>query len=106
MQTPNNADTIADNAPSGSFMIGETKVDPKQVDLKQIRMQLFKNGHVLGDPAACVAWLANKLGEYNVSLKSGEVILSGALSSAIEIQKGDKISASFTHLGEIESKVE
>ena len=38
---------------------------------------------VLGHPASCVAWLANKLYEYGVTLKKGEVILSGALSAAV-----------------------
>jgi 2-keto-4-pentenoate hydratase len=109
------ADTIADNASCGLFIVGGTKIDPKEVDLKEIQMQLYKNKQfinegtgkdVLGDPAACVAWLANKLSEYNVTLKAGEVILSGALSSAVEIHKGDKITASFTHLGELEAEVE
>jgi 2-keto-4-pentenoate hydratase len=111
----NLADTIADNASCGLFIVGEPKIDPREINLKEIHMQLYKNDQfinegtgkdVLGDPAACVAWLANKLSEYNVTLKAGEVILSGALSSAIEIDKGDKITASFTHLGELEAKVE
>ncbi|WP_408011318.1 2-keto-4-pentenoate hydratase [Pseudalkalibacillus sp. A8] len=107
-------DTIADNASSGMFIIGGKKVKPQEVNLTDIRMQLFKNGDfvnegtgadVLGDPAACVAWLANKLSDYGVTLKAGEVILSGALSAAVKVEKGDKITASFTSLGDLESEV-
>lgn len=103
-------DTIADNASFGGYLLGSTKLDPKKIDLTQIEMSLFKNGElintgtgaaVLGDPAFCVAWLANKMSEFNISLKKGEVILSGALSAAIPCQKGDTFEAQFSDLGSI-----
>lgn len=56
-----------------------------RVNLTQIGMVLYKNGRIvntgvgaaaLGNPAACVAWLANKLFEFDITLKAGEVILS------------------------------
>lgn len=108
------ADTIADNASCGMFIKGEKKINPNDINMEEIHMQLLKNGEkvnegfgedVLGHPATCVAWLANKLSEYNVSLKKGEVILSGALSAAVEMNKGDCIKASFTELGEVEVKI-
>ncbi|MEO9671908.1 MAG: fumarylacetoacetate hydrolase family protein, partial [Marinomonas sp.] len=34
---------------------------------------------VQGGPAQAVAWLANTLGEYGVTLDAGDVILSGSL---------------------------
>jgi 2-keto-4-pentenoate hydratase len=57
---------------------------------------------VLGHPATCVAWLANKLAEYDVTLKAGEIILSGALSAAVAAQKGDVFTAVFGRLGKVE----
>ncbi|MDQ1005205.1 2-keto-4-pentenoate hydratase [Neobacillus niacini] len=104
-------DTIADNASSGLFVIGDKRISTADMDLTKIEMNLFRNGElvnvgygldVLGNPATCVAWLANKLYEYNVTLKAGEVILSGALSAAVNVQKGDRITAGFTHLGIVE----
>lgn len=104
-------DTIADNASSGLFVLGDERFSINEMDLTKIEMNLFRNGElmntgygsdVLGDPALCVAWLANKLSEYNVILKAGEVILSGALSAAVEAQKGDRFTAGFTHLGKVE----
>ena len=102
------ADTVADNASCGLYVLGEQKV--KNADLKGVQMQLLKNGEVinegvgtdvLGDPAICVAWLANKLSQYGVTLKAGEVILSGALSAAVTVEPGDKFKAKFTDLGEV-----
>lgn len=102
-------DTVADNASCGLYVLGTNKVNISDVDLKSVHMQLLKNNEVinegkgvdvLGDPAICVAWLANKLHEYNVPLKAGEVILSGALSAGVVAEPGDQFTASFTTLGE------
>ncbi|MFJ5760439.1 2-keto-4-pentenoate hydratase [Neobacillus sp. NPDC093182] len=105
------ADTVADNASSGLFVIGEERFSLKDIDLPSIKMNLFKNGErmntgygsdVLGNPAKCIAWLANKLSKYNVGLKAGEVILSGALSAAVAAEKGDVFTAEFSHIGKVE----
>lgn len=104
------ADTIADNASCGLYVLSEQKIKIEDVHLPSIEMNLLKNGQiinsgkgtdVLGDPAACVAWLVNKLKDYNVDLKAGEVILSGALSAAVVAEPGDVFTASFTTLGDI-----
>ncbi|WP_026564951.1 2-keto-4-pentenoate hydratase [Bacillus sp. UNC41MFS5] len=104
-------DTVADNASCGLFTLGRQRFDPNEMDLTKIEMSLYKNGEfinkgtgadVLGHPAGCVAWLANKLAEYNVTLKAEEVILSGALSAAVAAQKGDVFTAEFSQLGKVE----
>ncbi|MEH7018784.1 MULTISPECIES: 2-keto-4-pentenoate hydratase [Bacillus] len=103
-------DTIADNASSGLYVLGGKPLSIHQLDLKQVGMVLYKNGEImntgvgaaaLGHPATCVAWLANKLFEYGITLKAGEVILSGALSAAINGEPGDHFQARFAHLGEV-----
>jgi 2-keto-4-pentenoate hydratase len=103
-------DTIADNASSGLYVLGGKPLSVDQLDLAQVGMVLYKNGEImntgvgaaaLGHPAACVAWLANKLFEYGITLKAGEVILSGALSAAINGESGDHFQARFAHLGEV-----
>ena len=55
----------------------------------------------LGHPAHAIAWLANKLSEFDMSLKAGELILPGALTKAFPVQEGDKISAQFGFLGSV-----
>lgn len=104
-------DTVADNASCGLYVLGDEKLAVQGIDLTKIEMNLYKNGErmnkgtgadVLGHPATCVAWLANKLAEYDVTLKAGEVILSGALSAAVSAQKGDVFMAEFGKLGKVE----
>ncbi|API92024.1 2-keto-4-pentenoate hydratase [Virgibacillus pantothenticus] len=103
-------DTVADNASSGLYVLGEKFKTTEGINLKQIEMALYKNGELintgvgaaaLGDPAKCVAWLANKLSSYGISLRAGEIILSGALSAAVDAAPGDLFHAKFTGLGEV-----
>ncbi|HZG84056.1 2-keto-4-pentenoate hydratase [Paenibacillus sp.] len=108
-------DTVADNASSGLFVLGGKPVRPDALDLPLVGMALYKNGELmntgvgaaaLGDPAACVAWLANKLFEFGITLKAGEVILSGALSAAVNAEPGDTFRARLAHLGEVSVRFE
>nr|WP_064092396.1 fumarylacetoacetate hydrolase family protein [Rossellomorea aquimaris] len=103
-------DTIADNASSGLFVLGDHPVSINEVNLKEVQVKLFRNGELmntgkgsaaLGDPAYCVAWLANKLADYDLSLEPGEVILSGALSAAVFAHPGDEFSADFDWFGKV-----
>ena len=103
-------DTIADNASAARYILGNRRVSLQEIDLELIGMVVKKNGELvntgvgaaaLGNPINCVAWLANKMAEFDIALKAGEVILSGALSGMVEIMPGDKISIKFSKLGEL-----
>ncbi|HET8564728.1 MAG TPA: fumarylacetoacetate hydrolase family protein [Candidatus Binatia bacterium] len=103
-------DTIADNASSARVVLGKTPKRVDQVDLKLVGMVLEKNEEViqtgagaavLGHPANAVAWLANAVGKFGVSLRSGEVIMPGALTAASDVCRGDFIRASFDGLGTV-----
>jgi 2-keto-4-pentenoate hydratase len=59
---------------------------------------------VLGDPCLAVAWLANRLWGYGVTLKAGEVILSGAFSAAPPARKGDIFTAEFSSFGKVSAE--
>lgn len=92
------ADTIADNASYGGFTTGPWSGTLREADLRTLGMLLHKNGETvetgvgaaaLGHPARAVAWLANKLASFDVSLESGDIVLSGALSKAVSAQRGD-----------------
>jgi 2-keto-4-pentenoate hydratase len=104
------ADTIADNASSGLFVLGDTRTPVRDVDLRLVGMVLEKNGEIvgtgagaaaLGNPASAVAWLANKLAEFGLSLNAGEVILSGSLAVAPPVTNGDVITVQFAQLGTV-----
>jgi len=101
-------DTIADNASCGLFVLGDQAVDPRKVDLSTCGMVVEKNGQIistgagaaaLGSPVNCVVWLANKLGEFGIPLKAGEVILSGSLVPLEPVQAGDFMSVSIGGIG-------
>ena len=109
----NIVDTVADNASSGRYVLGSVKMDPRQIDLTKVKMQLWKQDQlvnegvgadVLGDPSEAVAWLANSLHRYGVTLKKDEVILSGALTAAQNAEAGDHYRVSFSDLGEVDVK--
>ena len=55
---------------------------------------------IQGHPAAAVAWLANTLGEYGVSLNKGDIILSGALAPLVNAASGDEFMMSITGMGQ------
>lgn len=101
-------DTVADNASCGLFILGDQAVDPRKIDLNTCGMVVEKNGRLLstgagaaalGSPLNCVAWLANKLGEFGISLKAGEVILSGSLVPLEPVKAGDFMSVSIGGIG-------
>ena len=91
-------DTVADNASCGVFVLGDAKADPRAHDLPALHVTVTKNGAPLsegygsavqGSPAQAVAWLANTLGAYGVTLNAGEVILSGSLVPLEPARPGD-----------------
>lgn len=103
-------DTVADNGSSAAAMIGGKPTKLAGIDLTHIGMVAYRNGGmidsgagaaVLGNPLRSVAWLANSLGKYDVALKAGEIVLSGALTSAIEVKDGDTFTAEFAHIGSV-----
>ena len=103
-------DTIADNASSARVIVKQDMVSLQGLDLKAMNVVLTRNGEtvgtgngaaVLGHPAAAVAWLANKLSEFGVSLLAGQLVLPGAMCAAVPVAAGEVYRAIFTDLGEV-----
>jgi 2-keto-4-pentenoate hydratase len=106
-------DTIADNASSAGILLGSRMTPITNIDLKLVGMMLEKNGEMVssgvgaevwGNPAAAVAWLANKLADFDIALEKGEIILSGAITAAEKVNAGDVFNVSFTNLGSVSLK--
>ena len=55
----------------------------------------------LGNPARCVAWLANKLGAFGAGLSEGDIVLPGAPHAMVAVAPGDVFRAEFAHLGPV-----
>jgi 2-oxopent-4-enoate/cis-2-oxohex-4-enoate hydratase len=101
-------DTVSDNASCGLFVIGDAKVDPRTIDLPSAKMTVMKNGAflsegygsaALGSPLTCVAWLANTLGEFGITLDAGDIVLSGSLVPLEPVVPGDEMSLSIEGIG-------
>lgn len=101
-------DTIADNASCGVFVLGDNHVSPHGLDLPKLKVTVTKNGEFLsegfgsavqGSPLTAVAWLANTLGQYGVSLNAGDVILSGSLVPLAPAVPGDRFEMELHGIG-------
>lgn len=103
-------DTIADNASSAGWVLGDERVSPKDVDITAIDAVLTRNGEVvaegrsdavLGNPVTAVAWLARKVDSFGVRLRAGDVVLPGSCTKAIDARPGDQFVADFAGLGSV-----
>jgi 2-oxopent-4-enoate/cis-2-oxohex-4-enoate hydratase len=103
-------DTVADNASCGVFVLGPARSDPRNHDLAALEVRVWKNDQPLsqglgsavqGSPLASVAWLANTLGGYGVSLDAGEIILSGSLVPLEPARSGDRFRAELAGVGSV-----
>jgi 2-keto-4-pentenoate hydratase len=103
-------DTIADNASSAGWVLGEARVSPKDIDIKSIDAVLTRNGEVvakgrsdavLGNPVTAVAWLARKVDSFGVRLKAGDIVLPGSCTKAFDANPGDDFVAEFDGLGSV-----
>ncbi|WP_033295893.1 2-keto-4-pentenoate hydratase [Amycolatopsis jejuensis] len=99
------ADTIADNASYGGFVLGPWSRTLRHADLGTLGMVLYRNGQVaatgagvesFGHPARAVAWLARKLASFGEYLPAGSIVLSGALGRAPDVTRGDEITLRIT----------
>ena len=103
-------DTIADNASSAGWVLGESRVSPKDIDIRNIDAVLTNHGEVvaegrsdavLGNPVTAVAWLARKVESFGVRLKAGDIVLPGSCTRAIDAPPGSDFVADFAGLGSV-----
>lgn len=104
------ADSIADNASFAAYIVGDEIIKPFERDLSLVGMVVEKNNKqvttssgasVMGNPVNAVAWLANKMIDFEEPLKAGEFILSGSFISAIPVQKNDVINVKYGGFGDL-----
>ncbi|WP_321968937.1 2-keto-4-pentenoate hydratase [Paraburkholderia tropica] len=104
------ADTIADNASSGSFVIGSTPRKLSEFDVRLCGMVLERRGEpvsvgagaaCLGNPLNAVLWLARTMAALGTPLRAGDLVLSGALGPMVAVTPGDIFEARINGLGSV-----
>ncbi|TRC86792.1 2-oxo-hepta-3-ene-1,7-dioic acid hydratase [Mesorhizobium sp. WSM4310] len=103
-------DTISDNAANAGIVIGGRPQRPDEADMRWIGAIVSRNAEVeetglgagvLNHPAMGVAWLADRLARYGMSIAAGEVVLSGSFVRPVEARPGDTIVADFGSSGTV-----
>jgi len=106
-------DTVSDLASSGATILSSRVVPLDGWEPRFTGMVVSHNGRVvdtgagaaaLGDPVAAVAWLANTLAAYDVTLEAGWFVMTGSLHRAFEVAPGDVVRADFDRLGAVTTR--
>ncbi len=98
-------DTVADNASSGLYVVGQEGQTLDELEPREVEMSLTINGEVrssgngaacLGDPLEALRWLAVQCHRFGDPLRAGQVVLSGALGPFVPFAAGDRVEASIS----------
>ena len=101
---------VADNTSAAGFVTGGRPRLLEEVDLPTLGLVVEKNGKVvevgagaavLGHPAEAVAMLANSLARRGEVIPAGSFILSGGITAAISVARGDCINVRIQELGSV-----
>ena len=107
------ADTVADNASSGLFVLGSRRLTLADFEPRDVVMSMAVDGvevstgrgeACLGDPLNAVAWLARTAAGFGDPLRAGEVVLSGALGPMATVPPGAHVRAELGVLGTVSAR--
>ena len=103
-------DTVADNASSGLYVLGDDPVPLDGFEPRDATMTMTLDGEVvsqgtgaacLGDPLNALSWLARTCREFGEPLRAGHVVLSGALGPMVAAPAGSTFTAEISGLGSV-----
>jgi 2-keto-4-pentenoate hydratase len=101
-------DSISDAASCGFVVLGGNPA--RLTHVRRVSASLAINGDiqesgsvsaVIGNPINSVAWLANKLDEFDVTIERRDVVLSGSFIKAVPFDAGDSLLALYDQLAEV-----
>lgn len=108
-------DTIADNASSSAYVIGNTPKTLAEFDVRMCGMVMERRGEpvsvgagaaCLGSPINAVVWLARTMAAVGTPLKAGDLVLSGALGPMVAVTPGDIFETRINGLGSVRAVFE
>lgn len=103
-------DVIADNTSAARVAIGTEGIAARDVDLTTLGCVFEVDGEItgtatgaalLGDPAGCLAMLANYLGKHGQKLEAGWIVMAGAATDARPLAAGTTATARYSALGSV-----
>jgi len=103
-------DTIADNASSGLYVLGQTPKRPGDFDPRLCGMVMTRNNQpvsvgagaaCMGSPLNATLWLARTMARSGRALGPGDLVLSGALGPMVAAAPGDVFEARIEGLGSV-----
>jgi 2-keto-4-pentenoate hydratase len=103
-------DTVADNASSGLYVLGESRLPLKAFEPREATMRMYVDDVLvsegtgtacLGDPLNALLWLARTARAYGDPLRAGQVVLSGALGPMVSVSPGVTVLAEISTLGTV-----
>ncbi len=103
-------DTIADNASSGLFVLGNERHSLDDFDSRLCGMVVEHRGEpistgagaaCLGNPLNAVIWLARVMVARGRPLRAGDIIMSGALGPMVPVTTGDVYEVRISGLGSV-----
>lgn len=110
-------DTVADNASSGLYVLGDEPIELGDRDLRAVETTLTSSADgatetlstgtgaaCLGDPINALVWLARTSRKLGTPLRAGDVVLSGALGAMVPVEAGHTYVATLTDLGSVRAE--
>jgi 2-keto-4-pentenoate hydratase len=101
----------ADNAIHGWWVHGDPVIDWQHLDLRTTGVTVRRNGDVatsgsgaavLGHPLTVMAWLADELPRFGLSMRAGDLVTTGVTTDVFEALAGDALRADFEGIGSVE----
>src|SRR6478609_4307063 len=104
------ADTVADNASAGAYVLGTERRSLREFEPRETVMTMRVDGEqvstgtgaaCLGDPLLALQWLARQARDLGDLLRAGQVVLSGALGPMRPVGPGSTVEATVAPLGTV-----
>ena len=112
---PTLQELIASGGIHAGLVVGDHKVRPDAIDWEMEGVGIFKSGaltasgiaaEIMGGPMISLRWLVNHLVRRGDMLKAGDLVIPGSPVQLVPVDRGDRVTARFTHVGTVDATFE